>query len=588
VLRSFANTFLVVAAWGQSPSSFRDDFNLPVLDPAWIVKPGTIGQISLTAHPGFLRYQLAGTDPNSNPNYDQNGLWVYRPFSGDSWVLETKVTYSLSLAENGRQMVLRVPFGGLAGRNTNEVRWWRDIDCCGPRNRIVVDFYDNGQLFAAPDLPINAADTYVVRIIRRQQALEVQWSSDGTTFSSAGLHAYTTPLPASQLVLFSAANFCCTGYADYDYVSVSSGCQVNACSAGQTDNCVRVFTGTPSAEYIQAQFKAPNSMTVHDFAMTCGFDHFNWQNRITHNPPAPFGSTIQPKTPGPLIASGNVAYFGTLASPGDGHCVSDWIGCSLKAPPTYFDPPAGSYKYLSYNPYPYYLPNNFLVPGFACPVPGFCPPLPYAVSSDGIALSFADAPAEDQLSGEPASANPHGNFIAFSTTLVGVDNIGGSQPLYSWTWNSTFNGTAGGASQTASAHPIDIGSGTGGITITSLNGTPQMPPTLSCTAMPNTLWPPNAKSILVTVSGGVVPGTQDIPSAGTTYTVIDEYGQVQPRGTIVLSAGGMYSFGISLVAARNGGDQDGRTYTVVVRAKDAIGNTGSCSTVIVVPHDQGN
>lgn len=139
--------------------------------------------------------------------------------------------------------------------------------------------------------------------------------------------------------------------------------------------------------------------------------------------------------------------------------------------------------------------------------------------------------------------------------------------------------------QTSSIDPPD-GSGAGGITITGLNGLPQAAPRVTCTATPNTLWPPNGKPALVTVSGTITPGTQVIPSGGTGYAVADEYGQVQPSGNIALGVGGAYSFGVSLIAARNGDDQDGRTYTIAVGAKDNIGNIGSCSAIVTVPHDQ--
>jgi probable HAF family extracellular repeat protein len=116
--------------------------------------------------------------------------------------------------------------------------------------------------------------------------------------------------------------------------------------------------------------------------------------------------------------------------------------------------------------------------------------------------------------------------------------------------------------------------------------TPQRPPSVSCLATPNTLWPPNGKSVVVTVSGTITSDTT-IPPGGNTYAVIDEYGQVQPTGSITLSADGSYSFGVSLVASRNGNDQDGRTYTIVVSSRDTIGNNASCSAVVTVPHDQG-
>jgi hypothetical protein len=88
------------------------------------------------------------------------------------------------------------------------------------------------------------------------------------------------------------------------------------------------------------------------------------------------------------------------------------------------------------------------------------------------------------------------------------------------------------------------------------------------------------------VSGTIAPGTQNIPEAGIMYLVTDEYGQIQPRGSVTVSADGSYSFGVPLTAARNGSDLDGRTYTIKVMAIDRIGNVGSCSAVVTVPHDQ--
>jgi hypothetical protein len=102
------------------------------------------------------------------------------------------------------------------------------------------------------------------------------------------------------------------------------------------------------------------------------------------------------------------------------------------------------------------------------------------------------------------------------------------------------------------------------------------------------LGPPNGNSVPVTVSGGVSPGTQPLSSGGTTYTVIDQYGQDQPSGSFTLDEGGSYSFQGPLIAARNGYDPNGRTYMIVVVSPDAIGNVGTCSTAVTVPHDQSN
>jgi hypothetical protein len=199
--------------------------------------------------------------------------------------------------------------------------------------------------------------------------------------------------------------------------------------------------------------------------------------------------------------------------------------------------------------------------------------------------------------------------MAFTPDLVGYlpcascsSGFQPSAPLFEWTWKSNFSGTTckaitcGGIfdiyisdlAQTASAYPPDPGSGAGGITITSINGVQQTSPSVTCTATSNTLWPPNGKPVLVTVSGTVIPGTQAIPSGGTTFAVTNKYGQDQPTGSIAVAADGSYPFAVPLIAARNRTDRDGRTYTINVIAVDAIGNVGSCAAVVTVPHDQGN
>ncbi|HEY6386359.1 MAG TPA: hypothetical protein VIX91_11820 [Candidatus Acidoferrum sp.] len=201
--------------------------------------------------------------------------------------------------------------------------------------------------------------------------------------------------------------------------------------------------------------------------------------------------------------------------------------------------------------------------------------------------------------------------MSFTTQLVGYLSCAPSSPgcnsqgfmptapLFQWQWLSDWNGSPcpslppcgnGGifGASSSSIYTPDPGSGTGGVTITSINDVPQTPPSVTCSANPHTLWPPNGKPVVVTVSGTVTPGSQPIPSGIAAYAVTDEYDQVQPSGTVTLGTGGSYSFGISLIAARNGDDKDGRTYTIVVGARDSIGNLGSCSTVVTVPHDQGN
>ncbi len=319
------------------------------------------------------------------------------------------------------------------------------------------------------------------------------------------------------------------------------------------DNTISVdATGKVTTQpSIRATFTPQPGLTLSQAAGACGFTNFDWQQTITSWP-----------GPSSLFQNGN-------ATP-------------LTAPPPFFDPAPGGYTY--------------------CPLPRYgganCDSYPlywnanttntvWSLSNyDTNNLSFYDSPAEPTL--------PLGDSLGFKTQLVGIlPNSTAAAPLYiplseEWTWTDTFNGTSGGIAVTASVLPVDPGSGTGFITITGINGVPQTPPSLSCSATPSTLWPPNGKSVLVTVSGVVTSGTQSMPANGTTYEVIDEYSQVQPSGGFVLGSSGQYSFGISLIAARNGDDQDGRKYTIIVSAKDTLGNGIPCLATVTVPHDQGN
>jgi len=72
------------------------------------------------------------------------------------------------------------------------------------------------------------------------------------------------------------------------------------------------------------------------------------------------------------------------------------------------------------------------------------------------------------------------------------------------------------------------------------------------------------------------------------YSLWDEYGEVQVNGPVTLDANGNYSVGLSLIAARNGNDSDGRQYAVSISIKDVANNLGSCVAPVQVPHDKGH
>jgi hypothetical protein len=108
-------------------------------------------------------------------------------------------------------------------------------------------------------------------------------------------------------------------------------------------------------------------------------------------------------------------------------------------------------------------------------------------------------------------------------------------------------------------------------------------PMVSISASETRLWPPNNKLRTVVING--TAGDADSGIVQVTYTVIDEYGLVQPAGAVSLGAAGAFSFPLQLPATRFEDDRDGRRYLVVVAAQDAAGNSGSASAPITVPHD---
>jgi hypothetical protein len=111
-------------------------------------------------------------------------------------------------------------------------------------------------------------------------------------------------------------------------------------------------------------------------------------------------------------------------------------------------------------------------------------------------------------------------------------------------------------------------------------------PTVTATA-PGTLWPPTGKTIPVQVRGTISDSGSGVNRSSARFAVTDEYGAVQPSGSIVVAADGAFTVNVPLVADRLDADADGRKYTIVVTARDNAGNTGTATVVVRVPHNQG-
>ncbi len=113
------------------------------------------------------------------------------------------------------------------------------------------------------------------------------------------------------------------------------------------------------------------------------------------------------------------------------------------------------------------------------------------------------------------------------------------------------------------------------------------PPTVTASASPSTLWPPNGKMVSVVVSGKISDALSGVDPSSASFSVVDSYGAIQPSGSIAVKPDGSYAFTLQLEAKRNGSDMAGRRYAITVKVKDRAGNSGSAQTAVTVPHDQG-
>ena len=114
-----------------------------------------------------------------------------------------------------------------------------------------------------------------------------------------------------------------------------------------------------------------------------------------------------------------------------------------------------------------------------------------------------------------------------------------------------------------------------------------LPPAICITATPATLWLPDGTLVPVTFAGTIRAVGSGVAPDTATYAVPDDYGRVQPSGTLSVRSEGSYAFPMDLQASRNGNDRDGREYIITVWVKAKAGNTGSAATPVIVPYDQG-
>ena len=117
------------------------------------------------------------------------------------------------------------------------------------------------------------------------------------------------------------------------------------------------------------------------------------------------------------------------------------------------------------------------------------------------------------------------------------------------------------------------------------------PPTVSCAASPNVLWPPNHKMVPVTLTV-TVHGTMSGPTSWKLISVTSNEpdngnGDGDTSNDIQGWTIGTPDASGELRAERSGAGS-GRVYTFVIEGKDQQGTASTCTTTVVVPHDQGN
>jgi hypothetical protein len=114
-------------------------------------------------------------------------------------------------------------------------------------------------------------------------------------------------------------------------------------------------------------------------------------------------------------------------------------------------------------------------------------------------------------------------------------------------------------------------------------------PTVVLSATPRELWPPNHRTVDVTLAGAAEDTGTGIDAVS--FRVLDEYGLVQPD-VAPIAGGGLarleFSQAIPLDASRTGKDKNGRTYTLEVTVTDRACQTRTATVTVVVPHDQGH
>jgi len=115
-------------------------------------------------------------------------------------------------------------------------------------------------------------------------------------------------------------------------------------------------------------------------------------------------------------------------------------------------------------------------------------------------------------------------------------------------------------------------------------GTTAPVPTLSPVASQTILWPPNQQMVPITIQANA-SDKSGMPVVLSAKIVCNETGSGFWTTPVINQETGVIS--LSLQAARDGNDKNGRQYTITVTATNHWGNASTSNVTILVPHDQG-
>jgi hypothetical protein len=241
------------------------------------------------------------------------------------------------------------------------------------------------------------------------------------------------------------------------------------------DTTVSTYGGvtvTTSGPNITASFTPQFGISLAGAASVAGFKGFDWVSQIINLP-----------SPSPYFAAADPCVIS--------HPYSYSVSCaSLSTPSSAYpagipDPPNGGLTYSNTaGRFPFYWTSSALVAG-ACLDPSIAAMCPVETA---YTLNFFDNPGDLCLPGGsvplraaeiaagilPPSCllgDASGSQMVFDTELVGISSTNTPIPLgFDFEWETNFNGTAGGTSQLDSVSLIDPGSGTGRVTLLSVDG----------------------------------------------------------------------------------------------------------------------